>query len=288
MKCRNTFLALAAVTVWAQLALAPLARAQKDLLNMRGIDRPAPLKDVGIDQKLDSKLPLDAHFRDEAGRDVRLGDYFGKRPVVMALAYYDCPMLCTQILNGMVRSLKTLTFEPGQEYDVLVVSFDPRERPPLAAEKKASYLKEFGRPETSASWHFLTGDIKPIKDLTSAVGFRYVYDVHTNQYAHASAIYVVTPDGRMSRYFYGIEFSPKDIRLGLIEAAQNHIGSPVDQLVLYCYHYDPSTGKYTPLVTNILRVAGAATVFAMGGFITLMLIRDRRNGLIRNGSMRGV
>lgn len=283
MTRRSTYLALAAVALCAQSALA-----QKDLLNMRGIDRPAPLKDVGIDQKLDSKLPLDAHFRDEAGRDVRLGDYFGKRPVVMALAYYDCPMLCTQILNGMVRSLKTLTFEPGQEYDVLVVSFDPRERPPLAAEKKASYLREFGRPETSSSWHFLTGDIKPIKDLTSAVGFRYVYDVHTSQYAHASAIYVVTPDGRMSRYFYGIEFSPKDIRLGLIEAAQNHIGSPVDQLVLYCYHYDPSTGKYTPLVTNILRVAGAATVFAMGGFITLMLIRDRKNGSLKNGSMRSV
>jgi protein SCO1/2 len=281
MKFRIPLLALSAVALFA-----PFALAQKDLLNMRGIDRPAPLKDVGIDQKLDSKLPLDAHFRDEAGRDVRLGDYFGKRPVVMALAYYDCPMLCTQILNGMVRSLKTLTFEPGQEYDVLVVSFDPRERPPLAARKKESYLREFGRPETSASWHFLTGDMKPIKDLTSAVGFRYVYDVHTSQYAHASAIYVVTPDGRMSRYFYGIEFSPKDIRLGLIEAAQNHIGSPVDQLILYCYHYDPSTGKYTPMVMNILRVAGAATVFAMGGFITLMLIRDRRNGSLRNGSLR--
>ena len=277
MKFRTSTIAAAVAVLLSQIAMPPHARAQRDLLNMRGIDRPAPLKEVGIDQKLNSQLPLDAHFRDEAGRDVRLGDYFGKRPVVMALAYYDCPMLCTQILNGMVRSLKTLTFEPGQEYDVLVISFDPRERPPLAAQKKASYLREFGRPETSASWHFLTGDMKPIKELTSAVGFRYVYDVHTSQYAHASAIYVVTPDGRMSRYFYGIEFSPKDIRLGLIEAAKNRIGSPVDQLILYCYHYDPSTGKYTPLETIILRVAGAATVFAMGGFITLMLIRDRRN-----------
>jgi protein SCO1/2 len=282
MSFRVTSVVLTAGFLLLQIALPSRVWAQRDLLNMRGIDRPAPLKDVGIDQKLDSKLPLDARFRDEAGRDVRLGDYFGKRPVVLALAYYDCPMLCTQILNGMVRALKTLTFEPGQEYDVVVVSFDPRERPPLAAQKKASYIKEFGRPESSSSWHFLTGDMKPIKELTNAVGFRYIYDVHTSQYAHASAIYVVTPDGRMSRYFYGIEFSPKDIRLGLIEAAQNRIGSPVDQLILYCYHYDPSTGKYTPLVTNILRVAGAATVFAMGGFITLMLIRDRKNGSARS------
>jgi protein SCO1 len=282
MSLRFSSVALVAAGLLSQVAWPSHALAQKDLLNLRAIDHPAPLKEVGIDQKLDSKLPLDAHFRDEAGRDVRLGDYFGKRPVVLALAYYDCPMLCTRILNGMVEALKTLTFEPGQEYEVVVVSFDPRERPPLAALKKASYLKEFGRPETSPSWHFLTGDMQPIKELTNAVGFRYVYDVHTSQYAHASAIYVVTPDGRMSRYYYGIEFSPKDIRLGLIEAARNRIGSPVDQLILYCYHYDPSTGKYTPLVTNILRVAGAATVFALGGFISLMLIRDRRNGSARS------
>jgi protein SCO1/2 len=282
MKFRSISIAILASGLVTQIASPTRALAQKDLLNMRGIDRPAPLKDVGIDQKLDSQLPLEDHFRDEAGRDVRLGDYFGKRPVVLALAYYDCPMLCTQILNGMTRALKTLTFEPGQEYDVVVVSFDPREKPPLAARKKLSYLKEFDRPDTSQYWHFLTGDMQPIKDLTKAVGFRYIYDVHTSQYAHASAIYVVTPDGRMSRYFYGIEFSPKDIRLGLIEAAKNKIGSPVDQLILYCYHYDASTGKYTPLVTNILRVAGAATVVAMGGFISLMLIRDRRNGSARS------
>ncbi len=262
------------------LSCAGSARAQqiRDILNMKGVDRPAQLSNVGIDQKLDSKLPLDARFRDEAGRDVRLGDYFGKRPVVLALAYYDCPMLCTQVLNGMVRALKTLTFTPGQEYDVVVVSFDPREKPPLAAEKKAMYLRQYNRPDTSPSWHFLTGDIPNIKALTQAVGFRYYYDIHTSQYAHASAIYVVTADGRMSRYYYGIEFAPKDIRLGLIEAAQNKIGTPVDQLLLFCYHYDPSTGKYTPLATNILRAAGGATVFALGGFILIMLIRDRKAG----------
>ena len=263
-----------------QIGVPPRACAQqfRDILNMRGTDRPAQLKNVGIDQKLDSKLPLDAHFKDEAGRDVRLGDYFGKRPVVLALAYYDCPMLCTQVLNGMVRALKVLTFTPGQEYDVVVVSFDPREKPPLAAEKKVVYLRQYGRPETSKSWHFLTGDIADIKALTNAVGFRYYYDVHTSQYAHASAVYVVTADGHMSRYYYGIEYAPKDLRLGLIEAAQNKIGNPVDQLLLFCYHYDPSTGKYTPIAMNVLRAAGGATVFALGGFILVMLIRDRKSG----------
>ncbi len=283
MKRFITPIALCGAALVAQLATALPARAQqiKDILNMRGVDRPPQLQNVGIDQKLDSKLPLDAHFRDEAGRDVRLGDYFGKRPVVLALAYYDCPMLCTQVLNGMVRAVKTLTFTPGQEYEVVVVSFDPREKPALAAEKKAVYLRQYGHPETSVAWHFLTGDIANIKALTGSVGFRYYYDVHTSQYAHASAIYVVTAEGRMSRYYYGIEYAPKDLRLGLIEAAQNKIGTPVDQLLLFCYHYDPSTGKYTPLVSNILRAAGGATVFALGGLILVMLVRDRKSGSAR-------
>ena len=262
----------------------PRALAQTDILNMKGVDRPLPLANVGLDQKLGSQLPLDARFRDEAGRDVRLGEYFGKRPVVLALVYYDCPMLCTQILNGLVRAVKTLTFSPGREYDVVAISFDPRERPPLAARKKEEYVKRFGRTETSPAWHFLTGDIASIKAVTQAVGFRYKYDVHTNQYAHASAIYVVTADGHMSRYFYGIEYAPKDLRLGLIEAAQNKIGTPVDQLLLFCYHYDPSTGKYTPIAMNILRAAGGATVFALGGFIFVMLIRDRKAGSPRRAS----
>lgn len=274
-------LAIATALAWSGSTEA-YALQIKDILNLKGVDRPLPLKNVGIDQKLDSQLPLDAHFKDETGRDVRLGDYFGKRPVVLALAYYQCPMLCTQVLSGMTRALKTLTFQPGQEYDVVVVSFDPREKPPLAAEKKAVYLREFGRPAASHAWHFLTGDIANLKALTNAIGFRYVYDVHTLQYAHASAIYVVTPDGRMSRYFYGIEYSPKDLRLGLIEASKNKIGTPVDQLLLFCYHYDASTGKYTPVAMNVLRAAGGATVFALGGFILVMLIRDRKSGAGRN------
>jgi protein SCO1/2 len=261
------------------LCLGPsCAWAQRDILNMKGTDRETPLSKVGIDQKLDSKLPLDAKFRDEAGREVRLGDYFGKRPVVLALVYYECPMLCTRVLDGLVRATKVLTFTPGQEYDVVAISFDARERPALAQQKKAAYLRQFGKPETSGAWHFLTGDANSIKSVTQAVGFRYTYDVHTAQFAHASAIYVVTPDGRMSRYFYGIEYAPKDLRLGLIEAAQNKIGNPVDQILLYCYHYDPSTGKYTPIAMNILRAAGGATVFALGGFILFMLIRERKTG----------
>ena len=280
MKLSLAHAAVLAAGLILQIGMPAIARAQqiRDILNMKGTDRPAQLQNVGIDQKLDAKLPLDTKFRDEAGRDVRLGDYFGKRPVVLALAYYDCPMLCTQVLNGMVRALKVLTFTPGQEYDVVVLSFDPREKPPLAAEKKAMYVQQYGRMDTSGSWHFLTGDIAGIKAVTNAVGFRYYYDVHTSQYAHASAIYVVTADGHMSRYFYGIEYAPKDLRLGLIEAAQNKIGTPVDQILLFCYHYDPSTGKYTPIALNILRAAGGATVFALGGFILVMLIRDRKSG----------
>jgi protein SCO1/2 len=257
------------------------AWAQQDFLNMKGADRASPLSKVGIDQKLDSPLPLDLNFRDEEGQQVKLGDYFGKRPVVLALVYYECPMLCTRVLDGLVRAVKVLTFTPGSEYDVVVISFDPRERPALAKLKKTAYLRQYGRTETANAWHFLTGDIGSIKAVTEAVGFRYTYDVHTSQFAHASAIYVVTADGRMSRYFYGIEYSPKDIRLGLIEAAQNKIGNPVDQILLYCYHYDASTGKYTPIAMNILRAAGGATVFALGGFVLIMLIRERRSGPAR-------
>lgn len=280
MKAAVTIIAVSAA-VWLGIAQPPQVLAQQDILNVKGVDRAAPLANVGIDQKLNSQLPLDTRFRDEAGRDVRLGEYFGKRPVILALVYYQCPMLCTQILNGMVRAVKTLTFTPGQEYEVVAISFDAREKPPLALEKKQEYVKRYGHPETAAAWHFLTGDLASIKAVTQAAGFRYAYDVHTNQFAHASAIYVVTADGRMSRYFYGIDYSPKDLRLGLIEAAQNKIGTPVDQFLLFCYHYDPSTGKYTPVVMNILRATGGATVFFLGGFIFAMLIRERKTGSAR-------
>lgn len=266
---------------WLIFCAATLMAQSQDLLNFKGSDRPSPLKNVGIDQKLNAQLPLATQFRDESGRTVKLGDYFGKKPVVLALVYYTCPMLCTQILNGMERALKVLSFDPGKEFEVVTVSFDARETPGMAAAKKAAYLKDYGRPETANGWHFLTGDPGAIKRLTEAVGFRYVFDVHTDQFAHASAIYVVTPEGKMSRYFYGIEYSAKDIRFGLIEAAKSRIGNPVDQILLFCYHYDASTGKYTPIAMNFLRLAGGATVLILGGFVFIMLRRDVRHGVHR-------
>ncbi len=248
-----------------------------DLLNMKGVDRPSALTGVTIEQRLNSQLPLDAAFRDEYGQAVTLGSYFGKgRPVVLALVYYDCPMLCTQILNGMVRAAKVLTFTPGKDYDVLAISFDAREGPKEALAKKAIYMKDYGHPETAAGWHFLTGDQNSIKRVTDAVGFRYKWDVYTATFAHASAIYVITPEGKLSKYFYGIEYSPKDMRLGLVEASQNKIGNTVDQILLFCYHFDPTSAKYTFLAMDILRGAGAATVLMLGGFVLIMLRRDSR------------
>lgn len=249
----------------------------QDLLNMKGADRPTPLKEVTIEQRLNSQLPLDATFRDETGQTVQLGKYFnGKRPVVLALVYYECPMLCTQILNGMTRAAKVLTFTPGKDYDIVALSFDARETPPEAAAKKAVYLKDYGHPETANGWHFLTGTVDNIKRVTNAVGFRYMWDVHTAQFAHASAIYILTPDGRLSKYFYGIEYSPKDMRLAMVEASQNKIGNPVDQILLYCYHFDPHAAKYTPYALGLLRLAGAATVLTLGGFVFISLRRERR------------
>jgi protein SCO1/2 len=264
------------------LFAACLCAPAQDLLNMKGTDRPNPLKDVGIDQKLDAQIPLDLPFRDDTGRDVKLGDYFGKKPVVLALVYYSCPMLCTQILNGMVSSLRVVTFNPGDEFEVVAVSFDARERPPLAAEKKQAMLKQYGRLQTAKGWHFLTGDLASVKALTSAVGFRYTFDVHTNQFAHASAIMVLTPEGKLSKYYYGIEYSPKDLRLGLIEAAQNKIGTPADQILLFCYHWDPTTGKYTPIALGGLRLAGVATLLLMGGFFFVNFRREARERAAKN------
>jgi len=249
----------------------------QDLLNMRGADRPTPLSNVNIQQKLNSKLPLDAVFKDEYGNDVQLGRYFdGKRPVILTLVYYECPMLCTQVLNGMVRAARILPFTAGKDYDVVVISFDARETPKQAAEKKAVYVKAYGHPETAPAWHFLTGSLASIKTVTEAVGFYYQWDVHTAMYAHASAIYVVTPDGRLSKYFMGIEYSAKDLRLGLVDASAGKIGTMVDQVLLFCYHFDPQSAKYTPFALGLVRVAGGATLLTMGGFVVIMLRRESR------------
>jgi len=234
---------------------------------------PAALQEVRIEQKLDQQLPLDLVFRDESGRDVKLGDYFGQKPVVLAFVYYDCPMLCTQILNGMVTSFRVLPFQVGKEFDVVTISFDARETPALAQSKKkvyVNYLPERMRADASNGWHFLTGDQANIEKITQAAGFHYRYDEATKQFAHASAIMVTTPHGKLSRYYYGIEYAPRDLRLGLIESSANKIGSPVDQLLLYCYHYDPATGKYGAAVMRIMRVAGVLTLIGIVAMLFLL------------------
>jgi len=234
---------------------------------------PAALQDVAIEQKLDQQLPLDLVFRDESGQQVKLGQYFGQKPVVLAFVYYDCPMLCTQVLNGMVTSLRVLPFQVGKEFDVVTVSFDPRETSELATNKKKvyiNYLPEKMRPAAANGWHFLTGDAENIAKLTDAVGFRYRYDEATKQFAHASGIMVATPHGKLSRYFYGVEYAPRDLRLGLIESSANKIGSPADQLLLYCYHYDPATGKYGAAVMKIMRIAGVVTVLMIVAMLFAM------------------
>ena len=234
---------------------------------------PVKFSDVRFDQRLDQQVPLDLNFRDESGQSVRLADYFGKKPVVLSLVYYECPMLCTQVLNGQVTSLEQISFNVGEQFNVVTVSFNPRETPALAAAKKDMYLSKYGRPGAEQGWHFLTGDPKAIAALADSVGFHYVYDALLNQYAHASGIMVLTPEGRISRYFYGIEYPPRDLRLGLVEASAGKIGSPVDQIMLLCYHYDPATGKYGVLVTNSLRIGGVIIVVLL---VTLFFFLQRR------------
>ncbi len=241
---------------------------------------PPSLVGVGIEQRLNEQLPLDVVFRDETGRDVPLGAYFGSKPVVLALVYYECPMLCTEILNGMVGSLKGVSFNAGQDFEVVAISFDSKDTPKLAAIKKENYARRYGRAGASRGFHFLTGGKASIEAITRAVGFHYRWDEKSRQFAHASAIYVATPSGRLSKYFYGVEYAPRDVRLGLVEASQNKIGSPVDQLLLFCYHYDPATGKYGAVAMNILRLTGL--VFLAFLLVTLFIFwrrdirRDRR------------
>jgi protein SCO1/2 len=242
----------------------------------RAVDgRPKILTEIGFDQRLGESVPLDATFRDEAGRTVRLGDYFGARPVVLVLAYYDCPMLCTLSLNGLASALDVLKFEPGREFEIVTVSFEPRETPALAAAKKAVYLKRYRRPAAEKAWHFLTGESDQIRRLTQAVGFRYAWDEATTQYAHASGVMVTTPEGRLARYLYGVEYAPKDLRFAIFEAAQGRILSPVDTLLLYCYHYDPAQGRYGATVMALVRAGGVLTVLGLGALIVTLRRRER-------------
>lgn len=240
--------------------------------------RPAALQNVGIDQNLNGNLPLGLRFRDETGADVRLDKFFGARPVIITPVYYGCPMLCTQILNGLVSGLKAVSFNAGEQFEVLAVSFDPSETPELATQKKDAYVKRYGRAGSEKGFHFLTGDEAAIKTLTAALGFRYTYDPKTKQFAHASGLMVATPDGRISRYLYGVDYAPRDLRLALVEAAERKIGTPIDGLLLFCYHYDPATGKYGAIAMNFLRLAAVVTVLGIGVFLTILFRRDFRTG----------
>jgi protein SCO1/2 len=234
---------------------------------------PGALAAVAFEQRLNEPVPLDLAFRDEAGNAVQLGDYLGQKPVILTLNYYECQMLCPLVLEGLLHSLRALSFTIGEQFDVVTVSINPSETAALGAKTKSRYIRDYGRPK-AAGWHFLTGDEASIQQLTQAVGFSYAYDGGKDQYAHAAGIMVITPQGRISRYFYGIEFSPRDLRLALVEAAANTIGSPVDQLLLFCYHYDPATGRYTLVARRALQLAGLATVLSLAGFMVVMFRRD--------------
>ncbi|MBE7553546.1 MAG: SCO family protein [Anaerolineales bacterium] len=237
------------------------------------------IRGVEFEQKLNQQLPLELTFRNEAGQSVQLADYFDHKPVILVFAYYECPMLCTLVLNGLVSSLNGLTFDVGNQFDIVTVSIDPTETPTLAAAKKAVYLEQYQRPGAADGWRFLTGEQAEIDQLTQAVGFHYNYDPVKDEYAHPTGIMVVTPQGKIARYFYGIDFPARDLRLGLVEAAANKIGSPVDQLLLLCYHYDPVVGQYTLTIMNIIRLAGLTTVGAIGVFVAVLLRRDRGRAL---------
>jgi protein SCO1/2 len=237
---------------------------------------PAPLREIGFDQNLDQSIPLDTPFVDENGRQVQLGDYFGQRPVVLSFVYYDCTMLCSQVMNAMASTFDVLDLVPGKDFEAVTISFDPREKPALAAEKKAQTLVRDKQPGASEHWHFLTGEEPAIERVTKAAGFRYVWDQATNQFAHPTGIIVLTPQGRIARYLFGIEYGPRDLRLALVEASSGRIGTVVDSLLLACYHYDPTTGRYGFAIINSLRVAGAATVLLIVGGIVFMLRQERR------------
>jgi len=238
---------------------------------------PGALQGIGIDQRLDYQIPLDLLFKDEAGREIPLSTFFKRgKPVILAPVYYRCPMLCTQILSGLAGSPKAVSLNPGKDFELVAVSFDPKDTPETALDKKQMYLKRYGRANSANGWHLLTGDQANITALMDSVGYHYKYDPATDQFAHASGIMVITPEGRLSRYFYGVEYAPTDVRLGLVEASRNKIGNAVDQILLFCYHYDPQTGKYGAVVMNMIRFAGASFTLVCGVFLFIFMRRDVR------------
>jgi protein SCO1/2 len=272
---KNNSIATARVLLAAALLSAPAsAQMNNGVMSSPANTRPPRLENVGIEQRLDAQVPPDLTFRDDTGKTVKLGDYFGRKPLILNLVYYNCTMLCGEALAGLSSAMRLVKFDVGNEFDVVTVSFDPRETPAMAAAKKKDYVGRYGRANAAAGWHFLTGQQESINALTKAVGFQYQYDPRTNQYAHATAIMVLTPQGRISRYFYGVDFPPKDLRMGLVEASQGKIGNAVDAILLYCYHYDPESGKYGAMVGNILRLAAGATILFMGTFLFILWRMD--------------
>jgi len=274
-KNNNSISIANALLAIALLAVPSSAQMNNGIMSPPANTRPPRLENVGIEQHLDAQVPPDLTFRDDSGKTVKLGDYFGRKPLILNLVYYNCTMLCGEALAGLSSAMRLVKFDVGNEFDVITVSFDPRETPEMAAAKKADYVKRYGRANAAAGWHFLTGQAESINALTKTVGFQYQYDAKTNQYAHATAIMVLTPQGRISRYFYGVDFPPKDLRMGLVEASQGKIGNTVDAVLLYCYHYDPETGKYGAIVANILRLAAAATILLLGSLLFILWRLDR-------------
>ncbi len=258
------------------LALTTVAWGQgmsKGILSPPANVRPPGLKNVGIEQHLEEQIPPDLTFRDETGKTVRLGDYFGQRPMILNLVYYQCPMLCSEVMSGLESALRVLKFDVGKDFDVLTVSFDPKETPEIAAKSKAEYLKRYKRPGAEGGWHFLTGPQESIDALTKAAGFQYQYDPKTGQFAHTTAIMVLTPQGKIAQYYFGVEYAPKDLRLGLVQASSGKIGTVVDEVLLYCYHYDPATGKYGAIISRILQLSAAATILILGGLLLILFRR---------------
>jgi protein SCO1 len=260
------------------LALSAVANAQYagaggGILGTPSNVRPPGLQNVAIDQRLNEQVPADLVFRDETGKQVKLGDYFGKKPIILSLVYYRCPMLCSEVLAGLEGSLKALSFSAGNEFDILTVSFDPKDTPETATAKKADALKRYKRAGAADGWHFLTGSQESIDALTKAVGFKYDYNPQTQQFAHSTAIMLLTPEGKLSQYYYGVEYPPRDLRLGLIQASQSKIGTLTDQVLLYCYHYDPNTGRYGAIISRIIQLAGGVTILSIG---TVLLVLFRR------------
>jgi protein SCO1/2 len=268
----------AAMVLLLAASLPSIARGREEAPSPRPTSEMMPglFQTVKFDQNLDAQLPLDVPLRDEGGKTVELGDLFRGRPVIVNLVYYQCPMLCNEVLNSLLRSLNALTFDVGDQFDVVTVSIDPSEGPELASRKKASYLARYGRKGADRGWHFLTGDEASIRRLAKAVGFNYTYDPKSRQFAHPAGIAIATPQGRLARYFFGISFPARDLRLGLIEAATGKIGSPMDQILLMCFHYDPRTGKYNVAIMNAIRLLGCLTLASLGTFMFVMFRRDQR------------